>query len=113
MRWRIEPEFALFRLQARLPAADLGVARELAGEQEMRIVELELYGGLVDLADPTLLAVGRELRRRRFDQILVLVHILVPKDEIVGGERRTVGPFHALAQEQRGAAAVGAGLKSL
>ena len=50
MRRRIKAEFALFRLQPRLPAADLGVAGELAGEQEMRIVELELNGGLVDLA---------------------------------------------------------------
>ena len=113
MRRRIEAEFALLRLQARLSAADLGVAGELAREQEVRIVELEQHGGLVDLADPSRLAVGGELRRRRFDQVLVLVHVLVPEHEVVGGERRAVGPLHALAQEQRGAAAVGAGLPAL
>ena len=113
MRRRIEAEFALFRLQARLAAADLGVAGELAGEQEMRIVELEQHGGLVDLADPSLLALGGKFRRRRFDEILVLVHVLVPEHEVVGRERRAIGPFHALAQEQCGAAAVGTGLPAL
>src|ERR1700722_8813352 len=99
MRGRIEPEFALFRLQARLAAADLGVTRKLAGEQEMRVVELEQYGGLVDLADPSRLAVGRKFRGRRFDQILVLVHVLIPEDKIISREGRAVGPLHALAQE--------------
>ena len=65
MRRRIEAELALVRLQARLPAADLRVAGELAGEQEMRLVELEGDGGLVDLDQPARLALGRELRRRR------------------------------------------------
>ena len=113
MRRRIEPEFALVRLQPRLAAADLGVAGKLARKQEVRIVELEQDGGFVDLADASRLAVGGKFRRRRFDQVLVLVHVLVPEHEIIGGERRAVGPFHALAQEQRGAAAVGAGLPAL
>ena len=113
MRGRIEPEFALFRLQPRLAAADLGIAGKLVGEQEMRVFEFEAYCGFVDLDDFALLALGGEFRRRRFDQILVLVHVFVPEDEIVRCKRRAVGPLHALAQEQGGAAAVGAGLKTL
>src|SRR5437899_8363322 len=79
----------------------------------MRIVELEQYRGLIDLADPPRLAIRGEFGRGRLDEILVLVHVLVPEHEIVRRERRAVGPFHALAQKQGGAAPVGAGLPAL
>src|SRR5262249_11887552 len=79
----------------------------------MRIIELERDGGVVDLAHPPLLAIDGELRRRRLDEVLVLIHVLVPEHEIVGGERRAVRPLHALAQIDRGVAAVLADLVTL
>ena len=61
VRRRIEAELALVRLQARLAAADLRVAGQLAGEQEMRLVELEGDRGLVNLDQAAGLAAERRI----------------------------------------------------
>ena len=47
------------------------------------------------------LPLGTHFRRRGRNDLGIAVDVLEPEDEIVGGERRAVGPFHALAQMQR------------
>ena len=96
-----------------LAAADQRVAGDHRGEQEIRVLELELDRDLVDLDQLALFAAGRHVGDRVRHDVLVEVHVLIPEHEIIGGEGRAVAPFHAAAEVQGGGLAVGAELISL
>jgi hypothetical protein len=84
-----------------VPGAHEGRAAQDRQEERVWFLENELDGRLVHLLDPPLFAVDGEGGVRGGDKILVLVDVLVPEDEIVGGEGRTVRPLVALAQLDR------------
>ena len=75
-----------------------GRAAEDGQEEGVGFVEDEADSRLVDLFDPALLAVDGERGVRHRHQIGVQVDVLVPEDEVVGGEGGAVGPFVALTE---------------
>src|SRR5262245_47301816 len=88
-------------------AAEGGRARQHVGEEVVRLRESELDGVLIDLLDRALLAVDRHRRRLDRVEVVVLVEILVPEDDVVGGEGLSVAPLHAIAElDGEGLAAV-------
>ncbi len=94
----------------REPAADGGAARQLRNEERIRLGKFEGDRVVVDLFHHPVLAVDLELEERCRVDVLVEVDIVVPEHEIVGGERRAVGPLGALAQVDRRRLAVVADL---
>ena len=75
-----------------------GRAAQNRQEERVGVFEDELNRRLVNLLDPPLLAVDGEGGVRGGDEVLVLVDVLVPEDEVVGGKGRAVGPLVALPQ---------------
>ena len=88
-------------------SSQVGGARQHIGEHSVRLGELEPHRVGVHLLDHAGLAVDGHGRRGCRHEILVLIDILEPEHEVVGGEGLAVAPFHAAAQvEQPRAAAV-------
>src|SRR5579872_1079572 len=106
MTWRVGAEADLARLAHGLPAAHGSVAGHDVLEQEIRHLPFPAHRCLIDLDHAARFAAGTHLWRRGRNDFRVAVDILEPEDEIVGGEWRAVGPFHALAQVKRVALAV-------
>ena len=113
MRRCIAAKYQTFRLLPRLPATHRAVTTKQLREQKMRVLEFKGHRGFVDFHQTAGFAVGHELRRGGGRQFLVAVDVLKPEQKVVGGERRAIGPFHALAQEQRGPPPIGRKLETL
>ena len=83
---------------------------EHSGQRVVGLWTDEPDRGRVDLLDGDGLAADGHHRQRRGDQILVLVDVLVPEHEVVGGEGVAVAPLHPAAEEERRGLAVRADL---
>src|SRR5450631_3820237 len=94
----------------REPAADGGAARKLRNEKGISLRKFEGDRVVVDLFHHPILAVDLELEERRRVDVLVEIDLLIPEHEIVRGKRLAIGPFGALAQENRSRLAVVADL---
>src|SRR5215470_5031855 len=72
------------------------------------LLKLESDGGIVHLLHLPRLAINGQHRAFGRRQLIILMDVLIPEHEIIGGEGMTIGPLHALTQEHgKGAAIVG------
>src|SRR3989442_8121893 len=86
----------------RMAAANGSSTGEHLGEYRVRVRKGEPDGVGVHLLDLPRLAINSHKERGGGDQILVLVHILVPEDKIVGGKGATIAPLHPPTQKDGG-----------
>src|SRR5712692_263096 len=93
--------------------ADAPYRCEHGGQRVVRLGRDEPDRGRVDLLDGDGLAADGHHGQRRGNQVLVLVDILVPEDEVIGREGMAVAPFHPATELERGGLAVGADLPGL
>src|SRR5262249_48388589 len=61
------------------------------------LLELEFYGGVVHLLHDPRLAIDGHHGWLYWQQLVVLIKVLVPEHEIIGSEGMTIRPLHALS----------------